>query len=96
MMVGLQGSGKTTTTAKIGKWLNERDKKKVLMASLDTRRPAAQEQLAILGEQIGVDTLPIVKGETAGAIAARHVKPARAGMTWSCSTPPAGCSSTKN
>ena len=60
LMVGLQGSGKTTTTAKIAKRLQERDRKRVLMASLDTRRPAAQEQLAILGQQIGVDTLPIV------------------------------------
>src|SRR5436190_1695701 len=63
LMVGLQGSGKTTTTAKIAKRLQERDKRKVLMASLDTRRPAAQEQLAILGQQTGVETLPIVKGE---------------------------------
>ncbi|MEL6748394.1 MAG: signal recognition particle protein, partial [Pseudomonadota bacterium] len=63
MMVGLQGSGKTTTTAKIAKRLTDREKKKVLMASLDTRRPAAQEQLRVLGEQIGVDTLPIVDGQ---------------------------------
>src|SRR5690349_361607 len=62
MMVGLQGSGKTTTTAKIAKRLTDRDKKKVLMASLDTRRPAAQEQLRVLGEQTGVDTLAIVAG----------------------------------
>ena len=60
LMVGLQGSGKTTTTAKIAKRLHERDRKRVLMASLDTRRPAAQEQLKILGGQIGIDTLPIV------------------------------------
>src|SRR5438046_5309318 len=51
LMVGLQGSGKTTTTAKIGKRLKERDKRRILMASLDTRRPAAQEQLAVLGRQ---------------------------------------------
>ena len=57
LMVGLQGSGKTTTTAKIAKRLKERDNRRVLMASLDTRRPAAQEQLQILGRQIGVDTL---------------------------------------
>ena len=63
MLVGLQGSGKTTTTAKIAKRLTARDKQKVLMASLDTRRPAAQEQLRVLGEQTGVDTLPIVAGE---------------------------------
>jgi signal recognition particle subunit SRP54 len=71
LMVGLQGSGKTTTTAKLAKRLKEREGKKVLMASLDTNRPAAMEQLAILGTQIGVDTLPIVKGETAQAIARR-------------------------
>ncbi|HEX8937387.1 MAG TPA: signal recognition particle receptor subunit alpha, partial [Sphingomicrobium sp.] len=59
MMVGLQGSGKTTTTAKLAKRLAERERKKVLMASLDTRRPAAMEQLKVLGEQNGIDTLPI-------------------------------------
>src|SRR5579864_6596098 len=59
MMVGLQGSGKTTTSAKIAKRLTDRQKKKVLMASLDTRRPAAQEQLKVLGEQAGIATLPI-------------------------------------
>ena len=52
MMVGLQGSGKTTTTAKIGKRLSDTQKRKVLMASLDTRRPAAMEQLAVLGRQV--------------------------------------------
>src|SRR3569832_986257 len=62
MMVGLQGSGKTTTTAKLAKRLSERERKKVLMASLDVARPAAQEQLAVLGRQTGVDTLPIVVG----------------------------------
>lgn len=71
LMVGLQGGGKTTTTAKIAKRLKERDGKKVLMASLDVNRPAAMEQLAILGAQIGVDTLPIVKGEDPVAIAKR-------------------------
>ncbi|MFC4349390.1 signal recognition particle protein [Kordiimonas lipolytica] len=63
LMVGLQGSGKTTTTAKIAKRLTEKENKKVLMASLDVRRPAAQEQLKILGEQIGVKTLPIIEGQ---------------------------------
>jgi signal recognition particle subunit SRP54 len=63
LMVGLQGSGKTTTTGKLAKRLNERDGKRVLMASLDTNRPAAMEQLAVLGRQIGVDTLPIVAGQ---------------------------------
>ncbi|KKK82014.1 hypothetical protein LCGC14_2807670, partial [marine sediment metagenome] len=57
MMVGLQGSGKTTTTAKLGLWLKKRRKRKVLMASLDVRRPAAQRQLAVLGEQAAIDTL---------------------------------------
>ncbi|MDA0849878.1 MAG: signal recognition particle protein [Proteobacteria bacterium] len=71
LMVGLQGSGKTTTTAKLAKRLKERDGKRVLMASLDVNRPAAMEQLQILGLQIGVDTLPIVKGEDPIAIAKR-------------------------
>jgi len=71
LMVGLQGSGKTTTTAKLAKRLKEREGKRVLMASLDTNRPAAMEQLAILGGQIGVDTLPIIKGEDPVAIAKR-------------------------
>ena len=71
LMVGLQGSGKTTTTAKLAKRLVEREGKRVLMASLDVNRPAAMEQLAILGKQIGVDTLPIVKGEDPVTIAKR-------------------------
>ena len=71
LMVGLQGSGKTTTTAKLAKRLKEREGKRVLMASLDTNRPAAMEQLQILGAQIGVDTLPIVKGESPVQIAKR-------------------------
>ncbi|WP_158965334.1 signal recognition particle protein [Chachezhania sediminis] len=71
LMVGLQGSGKTTTTAKLARRLKEREGKRVLMASLDTNRPAAMEQLAILGNQIGVDTLPIVKGENPVQIAKR-------------------------
>ena len=71
LMVGLQGSGKTTTTAKLAKRLKDREGKRVLMASLDTNRPAAMEQLAILGGQIGVDTPPIVKGETPVQIAKR-------------------------
>ncbi len=71
LMVGLQGSGKTTTTAKLAKRMKDRDGKRVLMASLDTNRPAAMEQLAILGQQIGVDTLPIVPGEDPVAIAKR-------------------------
>jgi signal recognition particle subunit SRP54 len=77
MMVGLQGSGKTTTTAKIAKKLNEKDRKKVLMASLDVNRPAAQEQLAVLGEQIGVATLPIVGGQQPVDIARRALQAAK-------------------
>ncbi len=65
LMVGLQGSGKTTTTAKLAKRLKEKNGKRVLLASLDTNRPAAMEQLQILAGQIGVDSLPIVKGESA-------------------------------
>jgi signal recognition particle subunit SRP54 len=71
LMVGLQGSGKTTTTAKLARRLKERNGKRVLLASLDTQRPAAMEQLQILAAQVGVDFLPIVKGETAVQIARR-------------------------
>ena len=77
MMVGLQGAGKTTTAAKIAKRLAERDKRKVLMASLDVKRPAAQEQLAVLGRQVGVDTLPIVPGQDPVEIARRAESVAR-------------------
>lgn len=79
LMAGLQGSGKTTTTAKIAWRLKTRDKKKVLMASLDTRRPAAQEQLRVLGEQTEVPTLPIVAGQTPLQIANRAMEAARLG-----------------
>jgi signal recognition particle subunit SRP54 len=79
LMVGLQGSGKTTTTAKVAKRLTERMKQKVLMASLDTRRPAAMEQLAVLGSQIGVETLPIVAGQSAVQIAGRAMQAAKVG-----------------
>lgn len=71
LMVGLQGSGKTTSTAKIAKVLNTKQNKKVLMASLDVYRPAAQEQLKILGEQTEIATLPIVEGEKPLKIAKR-------------------------
>jgi signal recognition particle subunit SRP54 len=74
MMVGLQGSGKTTTTAKIARRLKGRDRKRVLMASLDTRRPAAQEQLAVLGRQTEVPTLPVIPGEPPVAIAKRALQ----------------------
>jgi len=79
MMVGLQGSGKTTTTAKIAKRLTDVQKRKVLMASLDTSRPAAQEQLAVLGRQVSVETLPIVAGQTPVQIANRAQQAARLG-----------------
>ena len=77
LMVGLQGSGKTTTSAKLAKRLQTRDKKKVLMASLDIYRPAAQQQLAVLGEQAEVSTLPVVFGEQPLAIAIRAMSTGR-------------------
>ncbi|MEA1650095.1 signal recognition particle protein [Nitrospirillum sp. BR 11164] len=77
LMLGLQGSGKTTSTAKIARLLKTREKKKVLMASLDTRRPAAQEQLRVLGEQVDVATLPIVPGEDPVTIAQRAMRVGR-------------------
>jgi len=77
MMVGLQGSGKTTTTAKLAKRLTERERKRVLMASLDVARPAAQEQLAVLGRQTNVDTLPIVAGQQPVDIAKRAIQSAK-------------------
>lgn len=77
LMVGLQGSGKTTTTAKIAKRLKEKERKKILMASLDVQRPAAMEQLKILGEQIDVATLPILSGQTPVDIAKRAMTAAK-------------------
>ena len=77
MMIGLQGSGKTTTTAKLARRLKDRERKKVLMASLDVARPAAQEQLAVLGRQAGVDTLPIIAGQTPVQIAERALQSAK-------------------
>ena len=77
MLLGLQGSGKTTTAAKLAKRLNETDRKKVLLASLDVQRPAAQEQLAVLGGKIGVATLPIIAGQGPVAIAKRAIDTAR-------------------
>lgn len=77
MMIGLQGAGKTTTTAKIAKRLKERHGKRALMASLDVKRPAAQEQLAVLGRQVEVDTLPIIAGQTPVQIARRAMETAR-------------------
>jgi signal recognition particle subunit SRP54 len=79
MMVGLQGSGKTTTTGKLAKRLTEQARRKVLMASLDVYRPAAMEQLAVLGQQLGVETLPIVAGQTPAQIAQRALQAAKLG-----------------
>ena len=79
LMVGLQGSGKTTTTGKLALRLKDREGKRVLMASLDVNRPAAMEQLAILGGQIGVDTLPIVMGQRPVDIAKRAKQQASLG-----------------
>jgi signal recognition particle subunit SRP54 len=77
LMVGLQGSGKTTSTAKIAKYLTDKQKKRILMASLDVHRPAAQEQLKQLGEQINIDCLPIIEGQNAIQIANRAMDTAR-------------------
>jgi signal recognition particle subunit SRP54 len=77
MLVGLQGSGKTTTAGKIALRLKQRERKKVLLASLDVQRPAAQEQLAVLGRQIGVTSLPIMPGEKPIAITRRALETAR-------------------
>src|SRR5882672_7207056 len=77
MMVGLQGSGKTTTTAKVARRLTDRQNKKVLMASLDVRRPAAMEQLAVLGREAQIDTLPVVEGQQPPQIAQRAIQAAK-------------------
>ncbi|MBV9989847.1 MAG: signal recognition particle protein [Alphaproteobacteria bacterium] len=79
LMVGLQGSGKTTTSAKLATLLQGKEKKKVLMASLDVSRPAAMEQLRVLGEQAGVATLPIVAGQGPVEIARRAMASAKVG-----------------
>jgi signal recognition particle subunit SRP54 len=79
LMVGLQGSGKTTSSAKLGLMLQTKEKKRVLMASLDVNRPAAMEQLKILGEQAGVPTLPILAGQRPTDIAKRAMAAARVG-----------------
>lgn len=80
LMVGLQGAGKTTTTGKLAKYLTGKNRKKVLMASLDTQRPAAQEQLAVLGQQTGVATLEIVAGQTPLQITERALNEAKLGQ----------------
>ncbi len=77
LMVGLQGSGKTTTSGKLALRFAQRLRKKVLLASLDTQRPAAQLQLAQLAEQAGVPSLPIIAGQTPLQIAARAMDTAR-------------------
>lgn len=79
MMVGLQGTGKTTTTGKLAKWLTEKHRKKILMASLDIYRPAAMEQLDVLGASAGVDTLEVVPSESPLQIAKRAHKMAKLG-----------------
>src|SRR3984885_13526622 len=79
MMVGLQGSGKTTTTAKLARRLTQRDKRKVLMASLDIYRPAAMEQLAVLGRDLDIQTLPIVAGQKPAQIAKRALEAGKLG-----------------
>jgi signal recognition particle subunit SRP54 len=79
LMVGLQGSGKTTTSAKLAMQLQTKDKKRVLMASLDVNRPAAMEQLKVLGEQTSVATLPIILGQRPTDIAKRALAAARVG-----------------
>jgi signal recognition particle subunit SRP54 len=76
LMVGLQGSGKTTTSAKIAHRLRTKERRRALLASLDVQRPAAQEQLAVLAEQAGVASLPIIPGQTPVAIAARAIETA--------------------
>jgi len=77
LMCGLQGSGKTTSSGKLALRLKDKERKKVMLASLDTQRPAAQEQLEILAQQVQVDSLPIVKGEDAVTITKRALKEAR-------------------
>ena len=79
LMVGLQGSGKTTTTAKLALRFREREKKKVLMAGLDTSRPAAQDQLRVLGEQAEVQTLPVIAGQRPVDIAERALQAGKLG-----------------
>jgi signal recognition particle subunit SRP54 len=76
MVVGLQGSGKTTTTAKLARYLEKNNKKKIMMASLDVYRPAAQEQLKLLGEKNNINTLPIVEGQLPTDICRRAISAA--------------------
>ena len=95
MMVGLQGSGKTTTTAKVAKRLTDRQRQKVLMASLDVRRPAAMEQLAVLGRDAGSTRCRWSRARRRRrSPSARSRPPASAATTWCCSIPPAAPRST--
>ena len=79
LMVGLQGSGKTTTTGKLAKFLSEKHKKKVLVASLDIYRPAAQQQLTTLADRVGVDALEIIADQKPEAITQRALTQAKTG-----------------
>ena len=81
MMVGLQGSGKTTSTAKLSKFLEKNNKKKIMMASLDIYRPAAQDQLKVLGEQNNIQTLPIIEGQTPTDICRRALTAANLNLS---------------
>jgi signal recognition particle subunit SRP54 len=97
LMVGLQGSGKTTTTAKLAKRLKERNGKKVLLASLDTNRPAAMEQLAILVPRSALTAFPSSRAKLPSrSPSARRPRPTLAAMTSSSWTPPVVCTSTKS
>ena len=96
-MVGLQGSGKTTTSGKIARRLKDRLKRRVLLASLDTQRPAAQLQLAQLAEQADVPSLPIIAGQTPSrSPIGQWTRPGVKASTSSSSTPPVACPSTRN
>ena len=81
MLVGLQGSGKTTTTAKLARYLENTKKKKVMMVSLDIYRPAAQEQLRSLGEQNNILTLPIIEGQQPADICQRAISAANLNLS---------------
>ena len=95
LMTGLQGSGKTTTSAKLAKRFKEKERKKVMLASLDVHRPAAQRQLEVLAEQVGVKSLEIIDGQKPVQIAERAMQTAkREGLTSSSWIRLAVCTST--
>ena len=95
LVAGLQGSGKTTTVAKLSRWLREEEKRKVLVASCDVYRPAAIEQLRVLAAEAGVDFFPSHAGEDPVEIVTRAQSEARRRhRTSSCSIPPVACTST--